>query len=159
MAWRSRCTSRPPGGASSWWTLPRRCSEPPLQDPANQKMVLLSESCLPLYPPTLTYAQLISEPKSRINACSNEVLGLSCRTPLGTPMCTQYIPLLVRGAVVHSQESGPPRHKHHWPAQMFMSGLPKAPCISDLRAARQQARMASAGNVHTSSFLCLLEPS
>ncbi|CAK0784365.1 hypothetical protein CVIRNUC_007569 [Coccomyxa viridis] len=43
-----------------------------LQDPANQKMVLLSESCLPLYPPTLTYAQLISEPKSRINACSNE---------------------------------------------------------------------------------------
>ena len=98
-----------------------------LQDPANQKMVLLSESCLPLYPPTLTYAQLISEPKSRINACSNEVLGLSCNTPLGTPKCSQYIPLLVRGAVVHSQESGPPRHKHYWPAQMFMSGLPRHP--------------------------------
>ena len=56
-----------------------------LQDPANQKMVLLSESCLPLYPPTLTYAQLISEPKSRINACSNEVLAPSADVPPGAP--------------------------------------------------------------------------
>ena len=44
-----------------------------LTDTANQKMVLLSESCLPLYPATLTYAQLISEPKSRINACRDWV--------------------------------------------------------------------------------------
>ncbi len=44
-----------------------------LTDTANQKMVLLSESCLPLYPATLTYAQLISEPKSRINACRDPV--------------------------------------------------------------------------------------
>ncbi len=44
-----------------------------LTDTANQKMVLLSESCLPLYPATLTYAQLISEPKSRINACHDWV--------------------------------------------------------------------------------------
>ena len=44
-----------------------------LKDTANQKMVLLSESCLPLYPATLTYAQLISEPKSRINACRDWV--------------------------------------------------------------------------------------
>ena len=36
-------------------------------------MVLLSESCLPLYPPTLMYAQLISEPKSRINGCHDWV--------------------------------------------------------------------------------------
>ena len=47
-----------------------------LTDQANQKMVLLSESCLPLYPATLTYAQLISEPKSRINACRDWVRSL-----------------------------------------------------------------------------------
>ena len=47
-----------------------------LTDAANQKMVLLSESCLPLYPATLTYAQLISEPKSRINACHDWVRSL-----------------------------------------------------------------------------------
>ena len=36
-------------------------------------MVMLSEACIPLYPPTLVYQQLISEPLSRINACPNEV--------------------------------------------------------------------------------------
>ena len=130
-----------------------------LQDPANQKMVLLSESCLPLYPPTLTYAQLISEPKSRINACSNEVLGLSCRNPAWHTNVYSVHPLA--GARSCGAQSG------KWPAKAQTSlACPnvherpaKAPCISDLRAARQQARMASAGNVHTSSFLCLLEPS
>ena len=40
-----------------------------LQDPANRKLVLLSESGVPLYPPDTLYAQLMSEPRSRINAC------------------------------------------------------------------------------------------
>ena len=40
-----------------------------LQDSANQKLVLLSESGIPLYPPDTLYAQLMSEPRSRINAC------------------------------------------------------------------------------------------
>ena len=79
-----------------------------LQDPANQKMVLLSESCLPLYPPTLTYAQLVSEPKSRINACSDEVLGLSLDFPLGAPehgAAWSVHPLAgLRGHCTHSGE-------------------------------------------------------
>ena len=102
-----------------------------LQDPANQKMVLLSESCLPLYPPTLTYAQLISEPKSRINACSNEVLGLSSDNP---PLAHQYmvlrgrcIPLLTHGAMMHVQKCGLSRHIQDWAACMFMSSLPRHP--------------------------------
>lgn len=44
-----------------------------LADGRNKKMLLLSESCIPLYPATLTYQQLMSEPKSRINACPHRV--------------------------------------------------------------------------------------
>eukprot|EP00798_Chlamydomonas_sp_ICE-L_P022984 gene22984-30172_t len=40
-----------------------------VRDPLNQKFILLSESCLPLYPPEVMYAQLMAEGKSRINAC------------------------------------------------------------------------------------------
>lgn len=42
-----------------------------LQDPANQRFVLLSESGVPLYPPAATHQQLLAEPRSRINACAN----------------------------------------------------------------------------------------
>jgi hypothetical protein len=40
-----------------------------LQDALNQRFVLLSEWDVPLYPPTLVYAQLMHEQKSRIRAC------------------------------------------------------------------------------------------
>ena len=40
-----------------------------LQDPLNQRFVFLSETCAPLIPAATMYAQLMSEPKSRINAC------------------------------------------------------------------------------------------
>ncbi|KAK9907953.1 hypothetical protein WJX75_000484 [Coccomyxa subellipsoidea] len=40
-----------------------------LANERNKKLMLVSESCIPLYPPTLIYQQLMSEPKSRINAC------------------------------------------------------------------------------------------
>jgi hypothetical protein len=43
-----------------------------LLDAANAKMVLLSESCIPLYPPSVVYQQLISEPRSRVNACPSK---------------------------------------------------------------------------------------
>lgn len=42
-----------------------------LKDELNERFVLLSESCIPLYPATLIWAQLLSEPRSRIHACSN----------------------------------------------------------------------------------------
>ena len=41
-----------------------------LADPLNQRFVLLSEADAPLYSAAATYAQLMSEPKSRINACA-----------------------------------------------------------------------------------------
>ena len=41
-----------------------------IQQPLNEKFVLLSETCIPLYPGTLVWAQMLSEPKSRIHACA-----------------------------------------------------------------------------------------
>lgn len=40
-----------------------------LKEPLNQKFILLSESGLPLYPPTTTYLQLMHEDKSRLDSC------------------------------------------------------------------------------------------
>ena len=42
-----------------------------LKDEENQRFVLLSESCIPLYSPQLIYQQLMGELRSRINACKN----------------------------------------------------------------------------------------
>ena len=42
-----------------------------LQDRANQRFVLLSESGVPLYPPAATHQALLAERRSRINACAN----------------------------------------------------------------------------------------
>jgi hypothetical protein len=42
-----------------------------LQDPLNTKFLLVSDSSLPLYPPQLLWAQLMSEPVSRIDACQD----------------------------------------------------------------------------------------
>lgn len=44
-----------------------------LADPLNIKFILLSETDVPLYPPTLIYQQLVSEPLSRMDACGFEV--------------------------------------------------------------------------------------
>jgi hypothetical protein len=41
-----------------------------LADPLNQRFVLVSETCLPLYPPTVIYQQLMHEDRSRIDACA-----------------------------------------------------------------------------------------
>lgn len=43
-----------------------------LKDKRNHKFVLLSESCIPVHPPEVVYAQIIFESKSRINACLNK---------------------------------------------------------------------------------------
>ncbi|BDA51615.1 probable glycosyltransferase BC10 [Coccomyxa sp. Obi] len=40
-----------------------------LEDPLNQRFILLSETCLPLYPPATLYMQLMSEQKSRLESC------------------------------------------------------------------------------------------
>ena len=49
-----------------------------LLDASNAKMVLLSESCIPLYPPAVVYQQLISEPRSRVNACPSKARAAPC---------------------------------------------------------------------------------
>lgn len=41
-----------------------------LADLRNQRFVLLSETCTPLYPPHVLYSQLLGETKSRVNACA-----------------------------------------------------------------------------------------
>eukprot|EP01025_Chloroclados_australasicus_P050004 TRINITY_DN5712_c0_g2_i1.p1 TRINITY_DN5712_c0_g2~~TRINITY_DN5712_c0_g2_i1.p1 ORF type:complete len:783 (+),score=57.11 TRINITY_DN5712_c0_g2_i1:271-2619(+) len=43
-----------------------------LQDPRNHKFVLVSENCIPLHPPEILWAQLLSEQYSRINGCKQE---------------------------------------------------------------------------------------
>jgi hypothetical protein len=48
----------------------RRLLKAALEDPRNQRFVLLSESCAPLYPPQVVYLQLLSDGKSRLNACN-----------------------------------------------------------------------------------------
>ena len=40
-----------------------------LEEVLNQRFVYLCEQTLPLYPPTLVWQQLMTESKSRVNAC------------------------------------------------------------------------------------------
>ena len=50
-----------------------------LEEPLNQRFVLLSESDIPLYPPAVVWLQLMSERKSRIHACNDHfVSSISC---------------------------------------------------------------------------------
>lgn len=42
-----------------------------LSDPLNSRFMLLSETCVPLYPAPLVWAQLQGETRSRLNACTN----------------------------------------------------------------------------------------
>ena len=68
--------------------LPARCRASPLQaelalleaalaDPLNAKLVLLSDSSVPLYPPQVVWAQLMAEPASRLDACPDRLGELS----------------------------------------------------------------------------------
>ena len=40
-----------------------------LEDRLNERFMLLSEACIPMYPATVVWAELLSEGRSRINAC------------------------------------------------------------------------------------------
>ena len=48
----------------------RRMLSAALKDRANQRFILLSESCIPLYSPLIVYQQLMHEKRSRISACA-----------------------------------------------------------------------------------------
>ena len=47
-----------------------------LQEPRNKRLILLSESEIPLYPPQAVHHQLLSETKSRIDSCGGGVSGI-----------------------------------------------------------------------------------
>jgi Core-2/I-Branching enzyme len=47
----------------------RNLMQEALEDPLTERLILLSESGIPLYPPHVIYQQLMSESLSRINAC------------------------------------------------------------------------------------------
>ena len=61
----------------------RKLVEAAVADPANTWFVLLSETTVPLYPPALLWQQLMSEQRSKINACKDGVSGGWVR-PAGT---------------------------------------------------------------------------
>jgi hypothetical protein len=42
-----------------------------LKEPRNQRFLLLSDTGVPLYPPTVVWQQLMGESKSRIDSCSH----------------------------------------------------------------------------------------
>ena len=48
----------------------RRLLAAALGDPRNQRFLLASETCTPLYPPHVLYLQLLSETLSRLDACA-----------------------------------------------------------------------------------------
>ena len=80
-----------------------------LRDPANQRLVLLSESGVPLYPPAATHQQLLAERRSRINACANpgvRVRSDTCCTPLAT--CHSGCPCDACEVSVPDADSPPP---------------------------------------------------
>ncbi len=60
-----------------------------LREPLNERFVLLSETCIPLYPAALVWAQLVTEAKSRAHACAKlddsgdegRRMTYRCRTP------------------------------------------------------------------------------
>ena len=62
-------------GQHSLVTAERLLLQAALEDPANAWFVLLSETTVPLYPPTVLWRQLMAETKSRINACWSWVGG------------------------------------------------------------------------------------
>ena len=48
-----------------------------LQDPLNQKFMMLSESGIPLWPPQFVYQQLLAENRSRLDSCGIKVGSLA----------------------------------------------------------------------------------
>ena len=59
--------------------------EAALEEPLNQRFVLLSESDIPLYPPAVVWLQLTSEQKSRVHSCGDRFVSppFPCVDPSG----------------------------------------------------------------------------
>ncbi len=70
-----------------------------LHDRANVQMVLLSESCMFLYPPAVVFLEALSERRSRINACAWPVVGDYIRRNVQRCRCPLPPPAVGRGVV------------------------------------------------------------
>ena len=83
-----------------------------LQREGNQRFVLLSEHCLPLYPPGALYAQLVLENLSRLHACASATPeDISRRVlwrwvPCSHPLAPRTV--LLRITMQLSRSPGPP---------------------------------------------------
>ena len=69
------------GGQAAWGShalvvAARELLREALKDPHNQKFILLSETAVPVYPPSVIYHHLANERKSRVNACRHQVRWL-----------------------------------------------------------------------------------
>lgn len=64
-----------------------------LEDPLNQKFMLLSESGIPLYPAQTLWVELMVEEKSRVNACElgvSHACLLMTRSPIRDGGCSLH---------------------------------------------------------------------
>ncbi len=70
----ARACARRPGTHMKTARRPRRSAllRAALADAGNQRFVLVSETCIPLYPGPVVWAQLAGEPRSRLHACRND---------------------------------------------------------------------------------------
>ena len=59
-----------------------------LRDAANQRFVLLSETCVPLFPPAAVWLQLMHESRSRLNACARNTTADINRRMIFRRVCT-----------------------------------------------------------------------
>ena len=75
--------------------------ETALEEPLNQRFVLLSESDIPLYPPAVVWLQLTSERKSRIHSCGDHFVSFLCPAFL---LCLSHL-LLGLFSIWYSRES------------------------------------------------------
>ena len=62
-----------------------------LEDALNQRFVYLCEQSLPLYPPTLIWQQLMTESKSRVNACPTPTDERKVTNSVPTGICHRLL--------------------------------------------------------------------
>ena len=90
----------------------RRMVHAALKDRANQRFILLSESCIPLYSPLVIYQQLMHEKRSRISACASPGWERSLERSTNTPPPHTPPPPLPPQSIPHPLDASiPPKSK------------------------------------------------
>lgn len=86
----------------------RRMLSTALADADNQRFILLSDSCIPLYSPVVVYQQLMHEWRSRISACALPSWDRSIERcePLPPPLRESAPPPICKPAEVDGSSTG-----------------------------------------------------